>query len=199
MSKGPKIKDWVRAYIYEEALRNRDKPRDLVAQKIEDYLDGKEAVPSRDTLNKLISLARNSDEPEDNYWSLSALPEYELQPEALFSVMQAWVLSIKQGNPLTIRQAKWIARLYHLLNKQELEFLVECASEYAFVEKVIKLTTKYPTTLQGIAHLWFQDASLNLILTGDNSMSPHLDKYLNFEPRKDITKWEESMREENIL
>ncbi|MFC1934646.1 hypothetical protein ACFLXX_05840 [Chloroflexota bacterium] len=199
MSKGPKIKDWVRAYICEEALRNRDKPRDLVAQKIEDYLGDKEAVPSRDTLNKLISQTRNSDEPEDNYWTLSALPEYELQPEALSSVMQAWALSIKQEKPLTIRQARWIARLYHLLNEQGLEFLVECAIEYALHEKIMKLTTKYPRTLQGMAHLWFEDASLNLVLTGDNSLSQHLNTLTKWEPIKDITKWEESIREENIL
>lgn len=198
MSKGPKIKDWVRAYICEEALKDRNKPRDLVAQKIEDYLGGKEAVPSRDTLNKLISLTRNSDEPEDNYWSLSALPEYELQPEALSLVMQAWALSIKQEKPLTIRQARWIARLYHLLNEQGLEFLVESAIEFALHEKIMKLTTKYPKTIQGMTHLWFGDALLNLILTGDNSLSQHLNTLIKWEP-PDITKWEESIREENIL
>ena len=45
MPKGPKIKEWIKWYIRTEAVKNRAEPRDSVAQRIEQYLAGKEPVP----------------------------------------------------------------------------------------------------------------------------------------------------------
>ena len=78
MSKGPRIKDSVKYHIRTEALNNRAEPKGSVAVRIEQYFSYKEPVPSRGTINKMISGARNSDDPEDNPWSVLALAKYEI-------------------------------------------------------------------------------------------------------------------------
>jgi hypothetical protein len=162
MSKGPKIKDWIKWYIGTEAGKNRAEPRDSVAQRIEEFLKDKESVPSRDTLNKMISSARNSNDSEDNPWSVLALADYDIPPEALPIVMNAWVKALVDDAPLTIRQVKWIARLYCILGN--IDGLIVRASEYASREKAIKLTGAYPDKPQDMRWLWFGDAFLYLDL-----------------------------------
>ena len=165
MSKGPKIKDWVKWYIRTEALKNRVEPRDSVAERIETYLEDKEPIPSRDTLNKMISSARNSNDSEDNPWSVSALADYDIPPEALPIVMKAWAKALADDDPLTIRQVKWIAHLCHIYKGEtdiSLEWLIAKASEYASREKAIKSIGTYPDKPQNMRWLWFGDVFLYL-------------------------------------
>lgn len=170
MPKGPKIKQWVKWYIRTEALRNHAEPRDSAAQRIEAYLDGKEPVPSRETINKIISSTRNSNDPEDSPWSMSALADYDIPAEAVPVVMKAWTKALKDDKPLTIRQARWIGRLYYLLKDKGTNFLIDRALEYANREKAIKLTGEYPDKPQNMPGLWFRDAILYLQMTGDDSL-----------------------------
>lgn len=167
MSKGRRIKDWVKWYIRTEALKNRVEPRDSVAERIETYLEDKEPIPSRDTLNKMISSARNSNDPEDNPWSVSALAlaDYNIPPETLPVVMNAWAKALVEDKPLTIRQVKWIARLCFIYDGKtdiSLEWLIAKASEYANRETAIKSIGTYPDKPQNMRWLWFGDAFLYL-------------------------------------
>lgn len=181
MPKGPRIKDWIKWYIRTEALMNRAEPRDAVAQRIEGYLEDKEQVPSRDTLNKMISKARNSPDLEDNPWSVLSLADYDIPPGALPVVMQAWAKALEQDKPFTIRQAKWIARLYCILGNTG--DLIVRASEYASREKAIKLTGPYPDKPKNMRWLWIEDAALYRDMTGDVSL---LETALKWETKEDI-------------
>ena len=168
MSKGPKIKDSVKWRIYQEAIKNRAEPRDAVAERIEQFLEDKEFVPSRDTLVKMISSARNRDDPEDRPWTVSALADYEIPPEALPVVMDAWTNELELDRHLTIRQAKWIARLYYALKHEDTHLLCAFASGYASVETVTRPTGKYPEKPEDAWSLWLHDAQLYLNMRHDD-------------------------------
>jgi len=104
---------------------------------------------------------------EDSPWSVSALAlaDYDIPPEALPVVMNAWAKAIVDNEPLTIRQVKWIARLHHIYKGDtdiSLEWLTVKASDYASQEKAIKLTGAYPDKPQNMRWLWFGDALLYL-------------------------------------
>lgn len=157
MSKGPKIRVWVKSHIYTEARMNPAEPRDHVAEKIEKYLEGKEPIPSRDTLNKMISSARNSNDFEDNLWTVATLgvDNCDIPPEALPVVMNAWAKALVADVPLTIRQVKWVARLSYILG--DMDKIILRASEYASREKAIQLNQDYQDKPQMMSWLWFAD------------------------------------------
>jgi len=119
-----------------------------------------ERPPSLDTLEKMISSARNSNDPEDSPWSVSALANFDLPPEVLPIVMKAWAKALLDDTPLTIRQVKWIAHLYCILGN--IDGLIKKASEYASREKAIKLTGAYPDKPQKMRWLWWGDTLLYL-------------------------------------
>ena len=101
-------------------------------------------------------------DPEDRPWSMSALAlaDYDIPPEALPVVMNAWAKALVDDAPLTIRQVKWIARFYCVLGN--IDGLIVKALEYANREKAIKLTGAYPDKPQNMRWLWFGDAFLYL-------------------------------------
>jgi len=109
-------------------------------------------------------------DPEDRPWSVLALADYDIPPEALPVVMNAWAKALVEDSPLTIRQVKWIVRLYCIypglkdinLKHINMNYLTVRASEYADREKAIKLTGAYPEKPQNMRWLWFGDAWLYL-------------------------------------
>ncbi len=169
MSKGPVIKDWVKWHINVEATKNRAEPRDAVAERIEQFLEGKEPIPSRETLIKMISAARNSADLEDRPWTVSSLVDYEISPEALPVVMKAWARALELDKHLSIRQVKWIARLYNVLKDKDLESLIGNAFRYAEGEKVIRPEGKYPIKSEDAWWLWLRDAELYRLMSGDDN------------------------------
>lgn len=169
MTRGPKIKEWVKVHINKEALKDRGEPRDSVAERIEAYLEGREPVPSRETLLKMISWARNHSDPADRPWSVLALPAFDIPPEALPVIIKAWAMrveAVKQSReikphnaehaeaikayirPLTIREARWYGRLYHAYKdrltdrKGEIE-LSSMVANLAAMEKALELAGAY--------------------------------------------------------
>jgi len=168
MSRGPRIKDWIKFYVHGEALNNRAEPRDSVAQRIEDYLRDKESVPSRDTLIKMISSARNSGDPEDRPWTVSTLVDYDIPPETLPTVMAVWAKALELDITMSIRQVKWIARLYHVLKDKDIDFLREFAFMYARSEAVTRPMEKYPEKPEDAWLLWLNDAKLYRVMSGDD-------------------------------
>jgi hypothetical protein len=117
-----------------------------------------------------IENARLGIDPEDRPWSVSVLADYDIPPEALPVVMNAWAKALVEDAPLTIRQVKWIVRLYCIypglkdinLKHINMNYLTVRASEYADREKAIKLTGAYPEKPQNMRWLWFGDAWLYL-------------------------------------
>ena len=170
MSKGPKIKDWVKWYIRTEALKNRDEPRDSVAERIEKYLDGKEGVPSRDTINKKISSARSND-PGDSPWGVSDIAKCHIPPEAVPTVLKVWANTVNK-KPITIKQALWIARLYHVFQEagllDNMLVLMALVNEYASQEKAYMPTEEHSVKPEDMWWRWVGDATLYQYMTGDD-------------------------------
>jgi len=161
VSKGPRLKPWVKWYIRTEADSSHDEPRDSVAERVEQYLADKGPVPSRDTINKLISEVRNRPDPEDRPWSVLDIAEYPIPPEALPVVLTVHFNEKRNGRSLTIRQALWVARLYSVfyvegagLEFYEVPALARSARHYASLEKAVKYDGGSSGKLQDTAMLW---------------------------------------------
>ena len=170
MSRGPRIRQWVKWYVATEARRNRAEPQDSVIERIEEYLSDKEAIPARDTLVKMISKARN-DDPEDWPWRVATLADSDIAPEALPAVMRSWAWALEHDTPLTIRQVKWMARLYYVLKDKDVDFpnsLAERALTYANIEKAMKSKGMHPEAPRELWWLWWNDAILYVYMTGDD-------------------------------
>jgi hypothetical protein len=122
MSLGPRIGKEVRLMIAGTATTQRNTPRDDLAKELQERI-GKLGypVPDHETLKKMISKARNklSPGPGDKPWHLGCLSSKDLgidiPPSAIPAVVYVWKLTLTgAGSPLTIGQAKWVARLHSL-------------------------------------------------------------------------------------
>ena len=111
--RGPKISLNVKREIRKRALEYPRGPRTALAIELQDLIERwGEPVPSQETLEKMISEIRNSDDEQDKVWSLVSLPLYPIPPEAIPYVLKVWARAIEKDNPITIREALWVARLY---------------------------------------------------------------------------------------
>lgn len=132
----------VRRLIAEAAVTNPKKPRRALAIELQNLIERMgEVVPSEETIEKLISQARNHDpHPQDNPWSLVSVEQYPnlFSPEALPSVLQAWVYVREHLKcSFTIRQAKWVARLYAVI--KDIPNLISKALCYAQIELIASI------------------------------------------------------------
>jgi len=182
--RGPKISPDVQMLIREQAL-NSPKKRTELAEELESMILARGWLsPTIETMEKIISKIRNDRDRQDNPWSVSALADYDIPPEALPVVMQAWAKALEQDKPLTIRQVKWIARLHCVLGN--IDGLIVRALEYASREKAIKLTGAYPDKPQNMGWLWWGDAIIYLNMTGDDSPLRKCMKSMKWQTTKDI-------------
>lgn len=128
---------------------------------------------------------------QDRPWSLLALADYDIPPEALPSILKAWahgeepilarvwpapgssVVSFSASellpdpgkDTITIREARWIGRLYHVfMGDKALSdgegLLVQYAKLCALQERAMKLTGPYPDKpedMRGLRGLWLID------------------------------------------
>ncbi|MFC2027070.1 hypothetical protein ACFLU3_00125 [Chloroflexota bacterium] len=147
--RGSTISPKVKKTITHEALASKEMPRKALAVKLGKLIkDMGEPVPKEETIKKIISSVRNNAKfAEDKPWSLGALQNYPLPPEALPSVLKVWKYCLADAGPvpvdenaegvpdfLTIREAKWVARLYTLI-PNDTEDLLMWANHYAIEER----------------------------------------------------------------
>jgi len=71
-------------------------------------------------------------------WSMATLDEYQLSPESLPSVARVWRYTLITGEQFTIRQAKWVSRLYDF--QPDVTLLWLTAYEYAKREEASLLS-----------------------------------------------------------
>jgi len=118
MSRGAtNIKPNVESLILTMAWENPNEPRALTAIKIAEAIDKMgEISPAEDTLKKMISAARNNKNPEDEPWCLGTLKYNTLPIESLSAVLNVYKLCLAGEIPLTIREAKWVARLHTIIS-----------------------------------------------------------------------------------
>jgi hypothetical protein len=137
----PEIKE----LIAERALGN-DKSRNIIAQDLDSEIRNKypnEIPPTFETLLKRISEARkHAIDPLDEAWNLGTLEDYPLPSESI-----PYILKIQETEGpfrVTIRQAKWISKLIHVI--RDIELLDRISWYYAFYEKISIISHSGPFT-----------------------------------------------------
>lgn len=118
-----KLKPTVKRFIFQEAIRQKDVPRELLASRlIKEIQESRELAPTLETAKKLISKARNADNPIDQPWTLGACRDYPtfFPPSSVLFLTKMQYFDIftnvsKQG--FSIRKAIWIVRLQPLVDE----------------------------------------------------------------------------------
>ena len=143
--------DWTSRQIHAAVHRVFDRTR---------YPRESKDWPSLSAVQKTLTQAKRKAEElsssvADSPWSLAALSFSEVPAEALPEVVRAWAHRLVAGNPLTIREARWMGRLHRLWSDTR---LLLAASEYcAGHERAIELVNAYPTRGEDARWLWVID------------------------------------------
>lgn len=121
MSQAPRLPLQTRGIITKYAMASPDRDRQTVIQLIKEELQSKRLrVPKDATLLRIISQARASDvrDPDlDRPWSMAsqAHPGTATPGEMLPFVVQAFLVGLTElKHRLTVREALWYCRLFHL-------------------------------------------------------------------------------------
>lgn len=120
------IKPSIKNLIFAKALKDKGMPRLALAIELRNLIEEMgEIPPTEETIMRLISKARNHPaSPLDEPWSIGTLAEYDITPEAFPKIVEIQNLRRNVEKPLTIREAKWVGRLYTLSsNLTELDAL----------------------------------------------------------------------------
>jgi hypothetical protein len=125
--------DWVSKEIQQEVHRRL---------KLENRPSLKKDWPSLSTIQReLAQIRKNYEEtrssPFDRPWSLGDLNTYELSTETIPVLLKIQLNEHERGNRLTIRQAKWISRLYKSIT--DTKVLTAWARVYSWRERISAL------------------------------------------------------------
>jgi hypothetical protein len=114
------IKPWMNTLIAKRVMAEKReapedrKQRNILAVEIRDEIDKQknegERTPQPGTIEKLITYYRKQGSPEDKPWTIFTLADYPIPPETLPKVLNQYG-EVKDFCGLSIREAKWIARL----------------------------------------------------------------------------------------
>ena len=183
MAKGPKITEEIMGQIARIYLVHRDWPAKKIQHEIHAQLRKKNPQippdwPGLSSVQKILAPIRTKDAEMrsgskgiDRPWSVVTLAEYEIPPEALPTVLNMAIHFRRsegegEGRPMTIREARWAARLSPL---KDLRKLFGFILEYAEEEKVVVLTG----IIDGLSSVI--DDGLYMALTGKSPKEPVFD------------------------
>jgi hypothetical protein len=183
MAKGPKITEEIMGQIARIYLAHRDWPAKKIQHEIHAQLRKKNPQippdwPGLSSVQKILAPIRTKDAEMrsgskgiDRPWSVVTLAEYEIPPEALPTVLKMAVHFRQreeegEGRRMTIREARWAARLSSM---EDLHKLFQTIQEYAEEEKVVELTGIRDEFTFGI------DDGLYMALTDKSSKEPVFD------------------------
>lgn len=158
------------ADIMSQALAYPRIPRTELAEKIQETITWKGSTPEVEVLERKISWFRNhaKDGPQENQWSMAALEDYPLPSAALSAVLAVWKLKVESGSTFTIREAKWVSRLYEL--KKDTKALSFIARRYAQTELIYEIL-KQPFNSTDLDRLLM---GLPVELKGEEDLFPFL-------------------------
>jgi hypothetical protein len=91
--------------------------RTALAQELQIELKGLgQDIPEVEVLERKISWSRNNvpDDPQDKPFRMSTLEEYPIPPSSMISVLRVYRFRAGKRAKFTIREAKWVSRLYAL-------------------------------------------------------------------------------------
>jgi len=102
------------------ALEFRNMKRTELAEKIQNEVRWPGKPPEIEVLERKISRYRKQaiDYPEDEPWSMATIDKYPIPPQAIPAVLACWKRCVQNDTALTIREAKWISRLYGLMAEE---------------------------------------------------------------------------------
>lgn len=181
--RGPQISNEVKRLIISQAIHDsKNMPRRALAVRLQELIEKMgEVSPTEDTLAKMISEARNKQPSDlDQPWSIGANAQYDIPAEiipVLMKMRKSRAPQDKEGamGEITIREARWAARLYPAaepvisklpLEENRLWGLSEILSGYVLREQLSEqMNEQYPNTsdLDGLYFASedpFSDASL---------------------------------------
>jgi len=147
------------AHMIGEAIRDEEHRRDP------ELPDG---WPSDSAVRKILAPLRNPEanksvDDDDRPWSLAALAFCDIPPDAVPEITKNWAMRIiyRTNHPLTIRQAKWIAKLRHFDFAIRGGDLYMAANHYASDEFLrTALGKEYPSTRDEACLEWSQDLNV---------------------------------------
>jgi len=163
MARGRNVPDEVRRLIIQVYARNRKLTAEKVRDAVEGNLRGDKAYekfrpippgwPGLSTVQHVLADLREKerndpDKEQEEPWDISALGKYPIAQEALPLVLD---VSMQSQQPLTIREAQWVGRLYGLLSmirvqqgldSLQVSFIQHVAAAYATTERINKLMGK---------------------------------------------------------
>lgn len=101
-------------------LEFRHMRRTELAEKIQAEIRWPGKPPEIEVLERKISHYRTHaiDHPEDEPWTMADLNRHPVAPEAIPAVLACWKELVRSGGALTIREAKWVSRLYALMAEE---------------------------------------------------------------------------------
>jgi hypothetical protein len=86
--------------------------------------------PGLSAVQKLLAEYRKKHEEQafelkelDRPWGILDTAKYPIPPEILPTVLEAWGMKLEEDNPITIREALWIARLYYVFKEARLDIM----------------------------------------------------------------------------
>ena len=144
----------VKRLITWEALQKPPKPRRALAIELMGKIERMgEVVPTEETIERLISEVLNHEpNPLDEPWSAISLLRYPIPPEALPSILQAWVLARERGEKFTIRNAQWVARFY--ATTKDISHLATISRLYTASELISDITGQEAPTHSVDLQIW---------------------------------------------
>ena len=98
-------------------LEFRNMKRTRLAEKIQNEVRWPGKAPEIEVLERKISHYRKQaiNYPEDKSWSMATVDKYPVPPQAIPAVLACWKRCVQNDAALTIREAKWVSRLYALM------------------------------------------------------------------------------------
>lgn len=102
------------------ALEFRGIKRTKLAEKIQAQVRWPSKPPEIEVLERKISGYRKHaiDSPEDEAWSMATIDRHPVPSQAIPFILACWKRCLQDGMVLTIREAKWVSRLYALMAEE---------------------------------------------------------------------------------
>lgn len=171
MAKGPKITDEVlrqiaAVYIEHPEWRAKEIQCEVNTRLRQGNPKANPSWPGLSTVQKEVTKIRGKyadtvELGQEAPWSFQSLDNYPIPPEALPSVLRAWVYTREyEALEFTVRDAKWVARFYAVYKKKDIKELVEQASAFSWGELIcevigvpLRKDVEYLSMLQIYEHL----------------------------------------------
>lgn len=181
--RGSNIKPHIKSLIFvKSVIEQKGTPRTALAVELRELIEKMgEVPPTEETLIRKISEYRSREaNPEDKPWGLHCLDDYHVPPEALPILLRAWVHAReKEMTSFSIRQAKWVTRLYAIY--QDIENLTSQAIEFALMEMVSEF-------MESPYDYAFQMFNMYTLVTGDDVPLPRRNRILEMKESELLTR-----------